>query len=285
MKNKLSLVSFVITLLGGCGVGTNIMLSEILYQHIDDFTKTPIWYQVFMYVSIFVAIIGIILSAIYRNELNTKKIEIIIEILFMIVGLFLMLGLSLARYESYVLDVLICVGGALFSVGLFCFISTEIGLNKKYIINMKTPAMEEIWNKTDLNDFAVSTFLYLVEKSTRDILSKEEKTVLIVRTFVEEVYNGGFEQFLDNSSGNYFDELLEAFELINADKLIEIYKDLINKFPIGLSNEKREKTYDAIIEQNLEYIRKCDLKMYEIEGNYFDEIVYNYVMDNKESFH
>ncbi|MGM9970036.1 MAG: DUF4375 domain-containing protein [Anaeroplasma sp.] len=284
MKNKLSLIAFGITLIGGCGVGINIILSEILYQHIDELTKTPICYQVFVYISIFVTIVGIILSAIYRNKSNTKKIEERIEVPLMIIGFILMIGLALTKHKLYILDILICVGSLLFIVGFSCFISTKIGLHRNYIIDIKTPSMEEIWKKTNINDFAVSIFLYLMEKSSNDRLSKEEKAVLIVRTFVEEVYNGGFEQFMDNSSGKYFDELLESFEIINAQKLIEIYKDLINKFPIGLSNDEKEKTYDDIITENFENIRQCDLKMYEIEGSYFDEIIYNFVMENKNKF-
>lgn len=284
MKNKLSLISLFVTFIGGCGVGINIMLSEILYSDIDEFGNTPMWYQIFMYISLFITFVGIILSAFFRNKANTKIIEKKIEVALLIIGSILMFGFALSREESYFKDVLICMGGLLFFVGLFCFISTEIGLHRNYIIDMKIPSMEEIWDKTDVNDFAVSIFLYLVDKESRDILSKEEKAVLIVRTFVEEVYNGGFEQFMDNSSGNYFNDLLESFELVKANKLIEIYKDIINKFPMNLSDEKRENVYDAIITENLDNIRQCDLQMYEIEGSYFDEIVYNYVMENKDRF-
>ena len=193
-----------------------------------------------------------------------------------------MFGFALARTESYFKDVLICIGGLLFFVSLFCIISTEIGLHKNYKIKNKIQAIEEILNKTDVNDFAVSIFFYLVEKSNKYTLTKEEKTVLIVRTFVEEVYNGGFEQFIYNSSDCHLDELLESFELIKANKLIEIYKDLIDKFLIYSSY--CEKDYDKIIENNINEIRQCDLKLYEIEASYFDEIIYDYVMKNKDKF-
>lgn len=130
MKNKLSFISLLITCIGACGVGVNIMLSELLYADIDEFTSTPIWYQIFMYISLFISGLGIILSILYRNKSNTKRIEIKIELLFIIIGLLLMFGFALQRYESYTKDVLICVGGCLFSVGIFCFISTQIGLHR-----------------------------------------------------------------------------------------------------------------------------------------------------------
>ena len=37
-------------------------------------------------------------------------------------------------------------------------------------------------------------------------------------------------------------------------------------------------------ENNINEIRQCDLKLYEIEGSYFDEIIYDYVMKNKDKF-
>ena len=229
-----------------------------------------------------IAFVGIIMSIFFRNKANTKIIERIIEIPVLLIGSFLMFGFALAREESYIKDILICIGGSLFFVSLFCIISTEIGLHRNSKIKIKNQTIEEILNKTDINDFAVSIFLYLVEKSNKYTLTKEEKTVLIVRTFVEEVYNGGFEQFIYNSSDCHLDELLESFELIKANKLIEIYKDLIDKFLIYSSY--CEKDYDKIIENNINEIRQCDLKLYEIEGSYFDEIIYDYVMKNKDKF-
>ena len=282
MKNKLYIISFILTFIGGSIFGICIVLSEILYPNIDEFVNTPFEYQICFFISIFIAFVGIIMSIFFRNKANTKIIERIIEIPLLFIGSFLMFGFALARTESYFKDVLICIGGFLFFVSLFCIISTEIGLHKNYKIKNKIQTIEEILNKTDVNDFAVSIFFYLVEKSNKYTLTKEEKTVLIVRTFVEEVYNGGFEQFIYYSSDCHLDELLESFELIKANKLIEIYKDLIDKFLIYSSY--CEKDYDKIIENNITEIRQCDLKLYEIEGSYFDEIIYDYVMKNKDKF-
>ena len=41
---------------------------------------------------------------------------------------------------------------------------------------------------------------------------------------------------------------------------------------------------DCSTDNNISEIRQCDLKLYEIEGSYFDEIIYDYVMKNKDKF-
>ena len=135
MKNKLSIISFILTFIGGSIFGICIVLSEILYPNIDEFVNTPFEYQICFFISIFIAFVGIIMSIFFRNKAN---------------------------------------------------------------------------------------------------------------------------------------------------KLIEIYKDLIDKFLIYSSY--CEKDYDKIIENNISEIRQCDLKLYEIEGSYFDEIIYDYVMKNKDKF-
>ena len=41
MKNKLSIISFILTFIGGSIFGICIVLSEILYPNIDEFVNTP----------------------------------------------------------------------------------------------------------------------------------------------------------------------------------------------------------------------------------------------------
>ena len=83
MKNKLSIISFILTFIGGSIFGICIVLSEILYPNINEVVNTPIEYQICFFISIFLAFVGIIMSIFFRNKANTKIIERIIEIPFL----------------------------------------------------------------------------------------------------------------------------------------------------------------------------------------------------------
>jgi hypothetical protein len=61
--------------------------------------------------------------------------------------------------------------------------------------------------------------------------SELEKTVMLVYWLEMEVSNGGFHQFLVNSSGNYWAETLQALKTIEAEKIISIFKRALTVFP------------------------------------------------------
>lgn len=122
----LSDIAFLLTLIGSINVGIGILLSELAYPNIDELTSCPIGYQIYFYISIGVSLLGIIMSILFKRKTKYTMIAIIIEAVFIVLG-FILLCCALSRIESYVLDVLICVGGLMMSIGLFTIVSSLIG--------------------------------------------------------------------------------------------------------------------------------------------------------------
>jgi len=58
-----------------------------------------------------------------------------------------------------------------------------------------------------------------------------EQVVRLVELWVGEVNNGGFNQFLYNSTGNETAEIIQTLETIGARKLADIVKRAPAKFP------------------------------------------------------
>ncbi len=130
-QNMLAIISQVLILLGALGVGVMLILSELLYPSIEEFSLCPPWYRAAMYVSLFVITIGIVGCAFFKNRRNTSKDEFHVALIIFLIGFSLSIGFALARNEAYWKDVVICIGGALCSVGLFSGIGSLIGLLKK----------------------------------------------------------------------------------------------------------------------------------------------------------
>lgn len=131
MKSRfLSFMSLLVACIGGLGVGILLILSDAKYSEIEEFTCFPVWYQATMYIALLIGVISIILSFFFRNVNNTYKIEILIEGVIIFLG-FVGLLFSLAREESNEKGVIIYVGAAFLSLGIFSVISTTIGLNRK----------------------------------------------------------------------------------------------------------------------------------------------------------
>lgn len=130
-RNILSIVFMVIVFIGALCVGVGLLLSEILFPQIEELFKCPIWYQVFLYLSFAIAISGIVGCAFTKNRQNTTKFEWNIELALFLGGFALEIFCALARTESYVLNVFICIGGAISSVGFFCGIGSLIGRLRK----------------------------------------------------------------------------------------------------------------------------------------------------------
>lgn len=289
MSKKASVLSYLTTLLGAIGVGVNIVLSEILYRNIDDFFDTPPWYRWFMYASLLLCGVGIVCSILFRDRSNTSRVEAWIAAAFLIVGIVLIIGIVLFFEESFAMDVLVCVGGLFFVLGFFGLISTEIGLHRSPRRGTSETS-EQIHAKTEVNDLVVSVIMHLHEKSEwgahMERLTEEERTAIVVRTFMDEVLNGGFEQFLYNSSGAYFSELIDAFERVGAEKYLAIYRDLIAQFPQQLPTDPnaRDRVFDEIVPRVEPAISECDFAFFNVEDAYHDEILYRYIKQNEEHF-
>lgn len=58
-----------------------------------------------------------------------------------------------------------------------------------------------------------------------------ENVILLVHGLEGEVNNGGIDQFLFNSSGDYVHETIQALEIIKANKTADILREACKRFP------------------------------------------------------
>ena len=150
--------------------------------------------------------------------------------------------------------------------------------------------MEHIWNLTDTNDFVVAMTEHLDNKTQygedMSALSEAERIFYITQTLEMEVNNGGFSQFFYNSSGNFSNELVGAFTAIGANATAAICQKAISAFgrDIPVDSDEREKMLDELESDEIdEILEECDSAFYDYEDN-LNELNYNFVMKNKESF-
>lgn len=145
-------------------------------------------------------------------------------------------------------------------------------------------------NNADKNTLFVDILFWLEDKSSYgdniNALSKPELHVLVIREFFDEVMNGGFPLELSKNCWNQFIYLIESIKAVGANDVLSIYEEtlkLLPKLPVD-----RTKRYDVLgkilTDDLLNKLSECDKKLYSIEQNYFEDIVYNYVMNNKEYF-
>ena len=150
--------------------------------------------------------------------------------------------------------------------------------------------MKHIWKLTDTNDFVVAMTEYLDSKTKygedMSVLSESERIFYITQTLEMEVNNGGFSQFFYNSSGNFSNELVSAFTAIGANITAAICQKAISAFgrDIPVDSDEREKMLDELESDEIdEILEECDSAFYDYEDN-LNELNYNFVMKNKESF-
>ncbi|MBE6925847.1 MAG: DUF4375 domain-containing protein [Ruminococcaceae bacterium] len=150
--------------------------------------------------------------------------------------------------------------------------------------------MEPIWNLTDTNDFVVALTEYLGKKTKygedMSVLSDAERIFYITQLLEMEVNNGGFSQFFYNSSGNFSNELVGAFTAIGANATAAICQKAISALgcDIPVDRDEREEMLDELESDEIdEILEECDSAFYDYEDN-LNELNYNFVMKNKESF-
>ncbi len=156
-----------------------------------------------------------------------------------------------------------------------------------YLWNMD---IKEIWNIGNMNSFVIAMTGWINRKCNYgeniSVLTPEEKIVYIVNSFQSEVNNGGFDQFLFNSSGAFVGDLLSSLTTIGANRTAEIYKKALANFPHELpaDDEQRDALLDELITEDIsEVFASCDQQFYEYPDN-LEELLYQFIVGNKGSF-
>lgn len=132
MKPKsrlLSCLSSCVTFVGAFCAGLALALSE-RYPAAEEFYELPQWLKIMLIGGICLALLGLVLSFVFKNRTNTFKFALFIE-----GGLFL-LGIACAvfallREETAFKAAVVSASPVLLAVGALCFCSTLIGICKK----------------------------------------------------------------------------------------------------------------------------------------------------------
>lgn len=151
--------------------------------------------------------------------------------------------------------------------------------------------IDEIFQLTDKNSFVVALNFWLNKKSNygEDIkkLSKPEMCVFVVNLFLDETNNGGFEQFLFNSSGTFFGDLLFSLDEVGMKNISDFYRNTLSIFPAVLPKDEDER--DSILfnlcnEELSNKLAECDKKLYLISSDEIENIIFKYVQEHKQDF-
>ena len=161
---------------------------------------------------------------------------------------------------------------------------------KKTEFKKERSNVKHIWNLTDTNDFVVAMTEHLDKKTQYgdniSVLSEAERIFYITQKLEMEVNNGGFSQFFYNSSGNFSNELVSAFTAIGAKATAAICQKATSAFGrvIPVDRNERQEMLDEFENEEIdEILEECDSAFYDYEDD-LNELNYNFVMNNKESF-
>lgn len=131
IKNTLAAAFSCLVFAGAATVGVMLILSETLYYEIEDFSLLPLWYKLVMLAGFLAVLAGLVGCLFTKNRLNTTRIEIKLNLCLFAAGFVLMLIFALLPTEARWAAVMIGIGGAVSTVGLFSGIASLIGFMKK----------------------------------------------------------------------------------------------------------------------------------------------------------
>lgn len=150
--------------------------------------------------------------------------------------------------------------------------------------------INEIWEIADTNSFIVSLADHVMQKceygDNMGRLSGPERTFFVTQICEMEVNNGGFAQFFYNSSGNFANELVRAFQEIGAPKTAGLCGAALNGFGQQLPPdwEERQELLDELASDEIDRIlRACDDAFYRYEED-LNALNYAYVLKHKADF-
>ncbi len=150
--------------------------------------------------------------------------------------------------------------------------------------------LNSIWEISDKNQFLIALNGWLCRKCNYgdDIerLSNEEKIIYVNNLLEAEVNNGGFSQFLYNSSGNFANDVIPSLLAIGAMKTAEICQEAFAALGQSIPNntEEREELLDGIMTGEIEkMLSKYDADFYEYPDP-LEELNYQFILRHKEQY-
>ena len=141
--------------------------------------------------------------------------------------------------------------------------------------------------EVDQNAFIIDLFTAIDERceygDAMKKLNEHERLFYITQTLEQEVNNGGFSQYFYNSSGNFANEVVNAFTQIGALKTAEICQKALAVFN-GRLPEDREERQNLLENSDCEEIlEECDNAFFEYEDD-LESLNYAYIMKHRKFF-
>lgn len=154
-------------------------------------------------------------------------------------------------------------------------------------------SMDEISRIENIDSFILALADYVMKKceygDNMSNLSHPERVFYIIQLCKMEVDNGGFVQFFDNWSGNFANEVVDAFQEIGASNVAEICSTALHVFGQELPSnwEKRRELLDEWTSDKSDEIdcilSECDNSFYRYEED-LNTLIYAYVLKNRANF-
>ncbi len=88
-----------------------------------------------------------------------------------------------------------------------------------------------------------------------DKLTEPQKKFYYNQEFEREISNGGFNQYFNNSSGDFAHETILSLKLIGADKTADILQNAINEFPNKILQKDRELCDKRLSMRKVNFVR------------------------------
>lgn len=147
-----------------------------------------------------------------------------------------------------------------------------------------------IWKITEQNAFVLAMDGWVCRKSNYGknmaALTPAEQVFYICYELDGEVNNGGFSQYLYNSSGNHANRVADCMDIIGAKRTAEICRKAMAPFarPLPEDRDEREEFLDEFLTDDVDAIlTDCDNAFYD-EGDNLEQLCYSYIHTHKKQF-
>lgn len=143
------------------------------------------------------------------------------------------------------------------------------------------------YDTEDQNNFVVDMCSAVCEKceygDSPEKLNEYERVFFIAQILEQEVNNGGFSQFFCNSSGDFSNEIVDAFTKIGALKTAKICEKALSVFKCGVPTNKDGRGQLLDSPECEDILSSCDDDFYDY-GDDLESLNYAYIMAHRDFF-
>ncbi len=167
---------------------------------------------------------------------------------------------------------------------------SKMGCTKMAFWNKKKThfSVSEILKEKSGQDaiIAINNLLSTIFDKKPKTLTDQEKVIVLIEEFEREINNGGFSQFYFNTSGNYYNDIVNALEKVKSIKFLDLLKRSSTPFPdyiIPIGKDERQIILETIEEEAEELWENLEQEFYKYEENIYDLLI-DYIRENIDHF-